>query len=377
MVIALCAGAFAAEDLTFPEAVRLALENGAQARIVSATGEAARAEARSSAAYAGNPEVSVERKPGETTLLLAVPIDPTAPSRAGAARREAEAADVREKAGRAAVASAAGAAYLDALRARDLADVAGDALGLADRLRATGEARFSAGEIGGAEHALLLADAAGALDRALSLRRDADAADRRLGVLVGAPDARTPTAWPALGVPEIDASRIPSVLAADLDARAALARVTAARLATLPTLAVSGGWVAEGDTGPVYGATLTLPLFSPGVARAAEARATRDRQQATAELATLDAGVALADARDELDIAERVAKAWDIPDLGTALDAAARRYAAGESSVTVFVAERNLALEALQHAIDARWRLQRARLALWELAGEPPAEMAP
>lgn len=376
MTLLLVTSALAA-DLTFDDAVRLALTDGAAAQIVAAEAAGARASGRGDAAYAGNPEVSLERRPGEATVLLSIPVEFGALARAGAATDAADAADIRQNAGRAAVASAAGAAYLDAVRTRELARIAGDAQALAGRLRATGDARFAAGEVPSSEHALLLAEAAHALDAALSLQRDAAVANRLLGVLVGMPPGQAPgvSGWPDLAVPQaIDADRLPAVLAADLDARAALKRRHAAELSLIPSLAVSGGWVVRGQTGPAYGAALAIPLFAPGASRVQAARAVESERDADADLARLDASAGLADALAELDIAAQIAAAWSIPDLDGALAAAGRRYEAGESSLVAYVSERDLALAALESGVDARWRLQRARLALWELAGETPVE---
>lgn len=375
LLASLISTAFAA-DLQFSEAVQLALTEGAQARIVAAEAGGERAGAHADAAWAGNPELSVDVQPLETTVLLSVPIDVAALGRGSAVGDAVAAANVRERAGRSAVASAAGAAYLDAMRAGELAGLATDALALADRLKIAADARYAAGEVPRSEHVLLLAEAASALDAALSIRRDAEAARRVLGVLVGTRDAPVASGWPDLDLPgPIDQARLSVVLAADLEARAALKRLHAARLSLIPALSLSGGWVVSGDAGPVYGASLTLPLFAPGASRLHAARATLDGKDAEASLARLDAEVAVADAGAELDIASRVATAWDIPGLDGAPAAAARRYEAGESSLVAFVGERDLALGALQSAVDARWRLQRARLAIWELAGEVPVEV--
>jgi outer membrane protein TolC len=379
-MIVLLSAVAAAGDLRFDDAVRLALEDGMQAQIVAEDARATRAEAHLYASVDQNPNLAIEKKPSETTVILSVPLDFAAPARMGAASTIVSASDVRERAARSAVASAAGAAFLDGVRARALADLAADVGSIAARLRASGDARFRAGEIPSAEHALLLADAARALDASLSLQRDADAAVRRLAVLLGMQpdDVVTPTGWPDLAVPsEIDPTSLPAVLAADLDARAALKRVHAADLSLVPELTVSGGWQIEGEVGPVYGAAIALPLFAPGAARSKAAHAARDELDAVAELTRLDTVTALANARSELTIAEEVADAWNIPDLDSALEAAVHRYESGESALIDFVNERDLALRALREAVDARWRLQRARLALWELAGETPVENHP
>lgn len=375
MIALLLCSLASAQALDFEAAVRAALARGADARIVAADADLARAEARGSAAWEGNPELEVERLPGETTVIVSVPLEIAAPARGAAARRAREAATLRAEAGRAAVGAAAGAGYLDAVRAREQAALARDAEALAARLGAAAERRVTVGELAPGDGALLRAEAARALDTALSLQRDAEAAARRLGVLLGEGIAPEVAGWPRLpDPPAVVVEELPGVLAAGLDARAALARLDAERLALLPDLHVRGGWSFEGHPGPIYGAAVEIPLFAPGASGVRAARAEADRADATVARAGLDAAASLADARAELSIAERVAAAWDIPGLDAALDAAVRRYEAGETSLAAFVAERDLALAARGGAIDARWRLERARLALWELAGRLPLE---
>lgn len=365
-----------ARAMDFDGAVRAALDHGAEARIVAGEAGRAEAEALAYAAWDGNPAIALERRPGETTLSLAVPVEIAGQpfARASAARREREGAALRAEAGRAAVGAVAGAGYLDAVRAREHAKLAEAALGLAGRLRDAAARRLAAGELSPTESALLQSEAARALDTALTLQREADTAARRLAVLIGAESAGV-EGWPRVpDPPEVEAGSLPTLLAAGLDARAALARLTAERLERIPDLHLTGGWSLEGETGPVFGAAIDLPLFAPGTARVRAARAEVEIADAAAAREHLDVAASLADARAELAIAARVATAWDIPGLDRALDATARRYEAGESSLAGYVAERELTLSALGGAIDARWRLERARLTLWELAGRLPLE---
>jgi len=362
--------------LDFGEAVRAAVAQGAAARIVEAEADRAVAEARSEAAWTGNPELELERIPGETTVTIGVPVELAGQVfvRASAARSAVEGAALRAEAGRAAVGAAAGAGYLDAVRARERAELAGTAEALALRVRDAAERRVSAGELSVVDAALIQADAARALDLALTLRREADTTTRRLAVLVGA-DTATVGDWPRVpDPPTVEPDAVPAVLAAGLEARAALAGLTAERLARVPDLRVVGGWSFEGHPGPIVGAGIELPLFAPGARHVEQAGAEADLAAARADQESLEAGVALADARAELAVAERVAAAWAIPGLEGALEAATRRYEAGELALAAYVAERDLALSALGGAIDARWRVERARLALWELAGRLPVE---
>ena len=94
--------------------------------------------------------------------------------------------------------------------------------------------------------------------------------------MAAAEDGLTLGAWPELpSPPPLDASAVPEVLSADLDARVALGQLRAGRLARVPTLHLMGGYQISDQPGPTYGASIALPLFAPGVAavRGASARA--------------------------------------------------------------------------------------------------------
>ena len=242
-----------AADLSFADAVRRAAGETARSRMVTADADLLKAEARSAAAWT-NPEIGARQEPDQGSVDVLVPLDIGAIGRGAVVPDAVKAADVRERAGRAAVGAAGGAAWLDARRATDISQ----------------------------------------------LTRASEALSTRLA--------------------------------------------TAAQ-----------GRVASGEWSPDEGAS----------ARAAGSAA-------TADLARLDASATVLAAQAEIDIAERLAAAWDIPGLDAALTATVRRYDAGELSLPDYLARRDLAVEAEQNAVDARWRLARARLAAWELAGELP-----
>lgn len=375
LLAALLVGTSGAAEVSFGDAVRQV--SGTGARIVDAEATSARAEARAAGAWP-NPTADVHRDSHDVTFELTIPIEAGAFARGAVTPHLVGAIDVRARAARAAVGAAGGAAWLDARRSMDIARFAADEERLAGRLSRVAAARVDAGEWSLDEGALVRADAARVLDRALSWEQEARNATARLAVLLGvSADDLTLGAWPAIpSPPTLDAARVPEVLAAALDARAALGSLHAERLARIPALELSGGYALSDHLDPIYGASVTIPLFAPGGAKLRGAAARAEGAAATAELAGLDAVAAVRAAEAEIAVATRLAAAWDIPGLDTALQATVRRYDAGELSLPDFIARRDLAVEARRNAIDARWRLERARLAVWELAGELPPEVA-
>ena len=212
-----------------------------------------------------------------------------------------------------------------------------------------------------------------------------------IGVLLGLERERTKGEVGGAGVRTFALIALSGALSAYLDARLGISWMAPAMFVGLAALVI-GMYVMtsmRGDTGITTEVSALMAfllglLCDPSSESGAQACALRyaavcalaDGREAESTLAQLDAGAAWTEARAELEIATRVAAAWQIPGLHDALDAAARRYAAGESALGAYVQERDLALSALEHAVEAQWRLQRARLALWELAGACPVENA-
>ena len=372
MIWLLVTAALAAE-MMFEEAVRAAAGSPA-GRITEATAAADRADARGSAAWE-NPTVSAGHQTGQRNLEASVPIGLAPLARGVSAARTVDAVEIRERMASAVNAAAAGAAWLDARRAADRAEAAVRTQELAERLSLAAQAKVESGEWSVVEGVLAQADAARALDEALAWQQEALGARARLGVLVGAPvDELGP--WPEVPVPP-RADVPPAVLAADLEARAALAERLAARLALLPALEISGGWQWGEQAGPTYGASIEIPLFAPGISASRAAAARADLAEAEAELAGLDATAVRTATDAEIQAAEQLIRAWEIPGLETVLASTIRLYDTGEISITEYQVQRELAISAVGSAIDARWRLGRARLAGWELAGVTPYEERP
>ncbi len=372
MIWLLVTAALAAE-MTFEAAVRAAAGSPA-GRISEATAAADRADARGAAAWE-NPTVSGGHQTGQRNLQASVPIGLAPLARGVAAARTEDAVEIRERMAGAVNAAAAGAAWLDARRAADRAAAAVRTQDLAERLSLAAQAKVTSGEWSIVEGVLARADVARALDEALAWQQEALGARARLGVLVGGPvDELGP--WPEVPVPP-RADVPPAVLAADLEARAALAERLAARLAMVPALEISGGWQWGEQAGATYGASIEIPLFAPGISTSRAATARAEIASAEADLAGLDATAARTATDAELDAAERLLRAWEIPGLDTVLESTIRLYDAGEISITEYQVQRDLAIAAVGSAIDARWRVGRARLAGWELAGTTPFEDRP
>lgn len=379
LLLVLLASALAGTPIDLRDALALA-EAAPSGRAALATIEAERATARSLAAPSGNPGLELSQDPDERDLSLDVPVDLALPGRVRAARAAGELADVRAHAVRANVTIEAGEAWLEARAALDRAEVAEHLEATARRAAEAAAARAASGEIGADEAALLRADAAVALGRARDARAESEASLRRLEVVLGVPPSGQSELGPWTPIPDpptVDPATLPLVLEAEARARQASTEARIAGLERLPELELRGGWV-DGDVdGPAFGVRLELPLFAPRAAPHAAARAESDAASANAESERLDGAATLDAATRELAVATELVAAWEGADLGAALDAATRRYEAGEFGPGEALARRAVLSDALDQQIDARLRLERARLRLWALAGQIPWEKAP
>lgn len=365
-------------EIGFFDAVRDAGTNTPSARVVDARADAVDAQAREDSAWP-NPDISVRAEPGQARVEGVLPLDIGAMARGGTARATIEAAERRRQAELLAVSVAGGVAWLDARRDADLVLLKRRAEDLSEGLATVADERVNAGEWASDDGALLRADAASLLADVLGAELEAQSSMAQLSALLSlSEDGASLGVWPTIAAPRnLDPATVSAVVVADLDARAALVASHAERLTLIPTIRLEGGYLFEGETGPTYGASMVLPLFAPGAARVKGADARASGAAADADLARFDAVSAVRVARARLEFAERMSTAWNVPGLDDALDAAARRYGAGELSLPDYIARRNLAVAALQHVIDARWGLARARLAAWELVGELPTEDSP
>ena len=379
LLLVLLASALAGTPIYLRDALALA-ETAPSGRAALATVEAERAMARSLAAPSGNPGVELSQDPDERDVTLDVPVDLAWLGRLSAAREAGDLAELHARAARVNVAVEAGEVWLEARAALDRAEVAEHLEATARRAAEAAAARAAAGEIGADEAALLRADAAAALGRARDARAVRETSLRRLEVLLGvSPNGQSELGhWtPIPDPPTVDSATLPLVLEAETRARQASAEARLAGLERLPEVELSGGWV-DGDVdGPAFGVRLELPLFAPRAAPHAAARAEADAASAEAESQRLGGTATLDAATRELAVATELVSAWEGANLGTALDAATRRYEAGEIGPGEALARRAVLADALDQQIDARLRLERARLRLWALAGQIPWEKAP
>lgn len=374
VILLFTAIAVAAPPLTFAEAVARAVDSPA-ARAAQAQIRAEIADAQAAGAWAGNPVLDMEIRPDERSYLLGVPLDPAIAARRQHAARLEEAAGFRGRVAAAAVAAAVGGAWLDAKRAGEhaallsgLGERAVEIAGLAARQVAAGE--WSPGEAAWAQ-----AESAGMLDRAARAGVEARAAARRLWAMLGedvAGEGYDLGGWPGIRRIDPDPASLPAILSADLDARAAAAAAKVAGWERLPGVSAEAGYAIHGTGGWVYGVSLELPIFATRAAPHRAAQAQSEAASALRSVAAQEAQALLAGALEEAAAAEQAATAWAGVDLRLAREESESRLRSGELAVADYLARVDRINGYAADAIDARWRLERARLALWEMAGEIP-----
>lgn len=379
----LLAAAALAEPLSFDAAVREALDHGSAAYSADARREVALGEARTTGALLANPTASAERELDRTRIAGRLPIplagQPIARARAGAALRDA--AEAQGDAERVRAGLAAGRAYLDVERTQQLAVLAADSLRLAERSRDAALKLGSVEEVSEVDAATLQAFAARAVQDATIAEQDALRARLALEVALG----REPTGelraagWPDLIAPDrVDPAALPDVVVAAERADAARALRTLAVMNLVPQPVVTGGVEQDaGRTGAIVGVEVEVPIFAPGLGSARTARGRADLAEAEADAARRGAAADWTAALAEVDAAGTAYETSRIEGLRPALEAIARAWETGEYSLTEYVTRRDVLVDGLVTAIDTRYRLQVAELALWELAGRLPPEITP
>lgn len=382
MWLVLAATALAA-PLSFDDAVREALAHGADARLAVAQQDIGLGDARTVGTLLVNPSVSAERELDRTRVdgRLALPVagQPIARARAGAALRDA--AETQGDADRVRAGLAAGRAYLDAQRSQELAALAADTLQLAERTRDAALKLGSVEEVSDVDAATLQAFAAHAVQDATTAEQDALRARLALEVALG----REPTGeiqadgWPELPPPDgVEPEALPDVRVAAGRAQAARSLHTLALMELVPRPVVTGGFEQDvGRTGAIVGVEVEVPLFAPGFGAAQAARGRRDLAEAQADATRRAAAADWTAALAEVERARTAYQASRIEGLRPALEAIARAWESGEYSLTEYVTRRDALVDGLVTAIDTRYRLEIAELALWDLAGQLPPEITP
>jgi outer membrane protein TolC len=369
--------------LTFQDSLEEALARGPAVAVAEAQRRSNLGEAQSTGSWTDNPSVSLEQdiEGKRATVSLPVPLagQPLARGVARGALRDA--AELGGTVGRARAALSVGRAYLEAERAEQLARLAGETLAVAERNRDAARQLLEAREVSEVDAVTLAALAARAVQDATTAQQQALAARLAFESALGRePIGEASTAgWPDLPVPEgTDPARLPDAALAADQARAARALATASRMDLLPTPTVTGGWEErETEAGPSIGLSFPIPLFAPGLGRVRTAAAESDRLAAVATQAQLQAKAEWAAAQGELVAAQRAYEASQVEGLLEGLQAIGIALEAGEYSLAEYTARRDALVDGLITAIETRYRLEIARLVLWELKGELPPEMTP
>lgn len=364
-----------AQDLGLREAVARA-SGSPSAALLAAEARAGEARARGLAWPTENPALHLEQEPDARSASLELPVDLALPARLAASGRAKDAAAIQAEIAQITPGLDAGELWLEARAAQDRAEATAWLARIAQQGADAAKARQATGEIAPEEAALLLADAIAAGGRARDAEAAARDALRRLSVALGEDPATSLTlaSWEpvpdppgtGLGIARIEAERV---------AEASEAAARLARAERLPALALSGGWQQAETDGAVIGASVELPLF--GAREAQVARAEAQAARAAAELSALQDEDAQAAARQEVALATELLASWSTLDARAALDASNRRFEAGEIGPGEALARRALLSDALLSQIDARLRLERARLQLWALAGQLPWDVSP
>ena len=383
VVFSLSAAAAGVSEVTVGEAVRQGLTTGPLAGAPEAARRAASGEARAYAATEADPELQVQSFLHERSVQLVVPIEapPATLARARSARLLADAAEVRAQAAQAALGVEIAGMVVRVAEASAVAALQAESEELARRARDRARALAESGEGDRVEAALLEAEAAGALQRALAAERDRRLAAMRLEQHLGLPivGGITVAEWPQVpAAPRVDPALVPELVAAELDARAALDAEAAARLARLPTLAVGLGPGWDHETVGLAGTlNLSLPLYAPSrgareVAGAEASLAEQRRALLSAESVALAYGAE--SARDQ---AVAVEAAFAAAPLDGAMAAVTLAYTLGELDLGQYLSRRDAVLDAQLAALSARAQRALTELALWELAGQLPPEWTP
>ncbi len=372
-----------AVEVTFAQALDEAVERAPAVGVAEGEYRASVGAALASRAVVADPTVSAEVRPSEESVegSVQLPLAGQPVAAATAAARARDAAEVRLGAATARAALTAGEAYLELERAELLAALAEESLALALRSREATARLLQSGEIGAVDAAVAASVTADAANRAGLTRQEVLRARRRLEVALGRDPMGEVSAagWPQLEPPPASEVALPEARAAELDARAARASTTLARLQLIPSPQVGAGYTRSSDgNGLTLSLGVALPVFSPGIGAVRAASGTADRAAAASEQARLEALEAWRGGLADLDIARTAAELARVDGLAEALAQVNLGFEAGEYSLGEFVARRDAVLGGLIAQVEATFRVEQATLRLWQLLGElPPSTVTP
>ncbi|HHN75572.1 MAG TPA: TolC family protein [Acidobacteria bacterium] len=305
-------GGETARSLTESQAVRIAIDNNPSLRARRAEVDAVAAQLQTAKTYPYNPEIALSqgRRKGGGARSTDRGVELSQQISIGGKRRleirsaEARLADAKSRLRREErlLAAAARAAFVEALRARELLAVERANVDLARNLAEVARRRMEAGEATQIEMNLALAQV-GRDELSLSMAEGAYTAARAvLAETIGLPSEDLPQAAGKLTIPEATLPSLSTLLAAAADNRADLAafddRIRAAeatrklrRRELVPDLRVSATWDREEGTDRILGAglALSIPIFNRNRGRIAEADASH--RQTLAEKSATEARV--------------------------------------------------------------------------------------
>jgi cobalt-zinc-cadmium efflux system outer membrane protein len=392
----------AAPELSFDDALALALEKSPRLRTLLAEVRFAEADLLGARAYPFNPVLEASRtgrddgsrstRDHEVAISQELEIAGQRGKRIGAASASLETARARFERGRQVFVAEVGAAFVAALRARELAALAAFEQDIARGLTAFEQRRLDAGA--GTLVDLNLARAAeGRARRQVELARADDAAARaalaeRLGL---APAALPPLAgelareWPApAALEEIERralERRQDLVALRAEGAAAAARLRLERSLAAPSLVLGVARGREEDVEDLTTAAagLSLPIFQRNQGGIATARAGQEAVAAATDSATLTVRSEVAAAHGRFEAATRALTVFQETVAGTLeenLELVQKSFAAGKLRASEVLVFRREFVDSRRELIEAAAEAWLARIALDLAAGDTQVPVA-
>ncbi len=377
LMLTLCLAVAFGAELDLESALREGMEESPYAEILRAEREAALGEAQHSAALE-NPSLEFEKTGEEVEWRASLPIpiagQPILRWRRAALQRRG--ADARFDERTADLAAEIASAYLDVVRAEQWAKLSSDLSVDSERVREAVVRLGEAGEISPIDRAMGETLALEAVSQAALAQQEETTAKLKLEALLG----RSPTGeidvvgWPDLPRPAlVGLEDRPSVQVALEASRSAEAARTLAILDRVPSPELTLGQRMHGESEPIVGIKLEIPLLAPGVGAVRTARAEMHHWRSELQIRRFEAEAQWSTADSEERLAEA---AWrrisEVQGLQTAVEETSRAFLLGEFSASELATRREHLVRALEIQLNARYRLERARLELWRLQGQIP-----